>query len=141
MARAIRRAERPCGPSAPLMVSSSHRASPPSWSTIASKTWSLYFRRYATKDVTSWRRQTIPSMGNSVGSWTQRATRSNFGSHLRDSDFKILGVRDRASSLRKSQYLRWSGERSGLDREASDFRRAIGILASHLSDVSTESAA
>jgi len=38
------------------------------------------------------------------------------------------------SSLRKSKY------RAGLDREASDFRRAIGTLASHLSDVSTESA-
>jgi len=33
------------------------------------------------------RRQTIPSTGSSVGSWTQRATRSNFGSHLRDSEF------------------------------------------------------
>ena len=36
-------------------------------STIASKTWPLCFRRFGTKDVTSWRRQTIPSTGSSAG--------------------------------------------------------------------------
>ena len=42
-------------------------------------------------------------------------------------------VGDDAVLISKSKY------RAGLDREASDFRRAIGTLASHLSDVSTES--
>src|SRR5882762_7704761 len=68
------------------MVSTSHQASRPSWSTIASKTWPLYFSRFGTKDATSWRRRTTPSTENSVGSWILRATRLSFGSHHRGSE-------------------------------------------------------
>ena len=44
------------------------------------------FSRFETKDVTSWRIRTIPSTGSSVGSWIQKGTKSNFGSHLRGSE-------------------------------------------------------
>ena len=59
------------------------------------------FSRFGTKDVTSWRRRTTPSTGSSVGSWILRATRSNSGSHLRDSEFRAWWAR-RAGQRRRT---------------------------------------
>src|SRR5215212_4761657 len=51
----------------PTTATTSHRASPPSWSTIASKIWRRFSKRCARRVATFWKRPTTRSTENSDG--------------------------------------------------------------------------
>src|SRR5437773_2082830 len=61
-------------------ATTSRQASPPSWSTIESKTSQDFSKRCAKRAVTCSTRPTTRSMESSDGSWIQRATKLSSGS-------------------------------------------------------------